>query len=185
MYAQRRWARALWGILDQAMRPPGTGQAEQWERDWDRTHQGERECVHVLLSVSPQHFVKEPDGVYSHHSEFWRLPAATSCYLLSPIKCHFLPPPLRPSSPPPSFSLFCSSCINSRLYGGLLEFYLRPSAECLTLITVWKAKLEGLALWDTMQSNVIIPLISIRSPVKQLWIGLLSLHRFFSVISIF
>lgn len=128
--------------------------------------------MHVLLSVSPQHFVKEPDGVYSHHSEFWRLPAATSCYLLSPIKCHFLPPPLRPSSPPPSFSLFCSSCIDSRLYGELLEFYLRPSAECLTLITVWKAKLEGLALWDAMQSNVIILLISTRSPVKQLWGGL-------------
>lgn len=59
-------------------------------------------CVHlcvgvqILISASFQHFVKEPDGVHTHHCEFWKPPAVTSCYLLSQIKCHFLPPPLLP-----------------------------------------------------------------------------------------
>lgn len=65
--------RALWGILEQAMRPPGTGQTEG-----KKVREGYRgsvclrdmKCVYILLSVSFQHFVKEPDGVHSHHSEF-------------------------------------------------------------------------------------------------------------------
>lgn len=59
----------------------------------EKKSEGEQtqQCVYDLLSASSQCFVREPDGVYSHHSEFWRLPAATSCYLLSPIKWHFSP----------------------------------------------------------------------------------------------
>lgn len=84
-------------------------------------------CVHVLLSASPQHFVKEPDGVHSHHSEFWRLPAATSCYLLSPIKCHFLPPPLIPFLS--SLLLFTASLPSSSPPMCTVDFFSFTSGE--------------------------------------------------------
>lgn len=104
---------------------PGPG--DEATRDWSdrvrrerqRENDLEREsvcvwvCVCVLLSASPQHFVKEPDGVHSHHSEFWRLPAATSCYLLSPIKCHFLPPPLLLTP----FSFIPHSLLSASIWG--------------------------------------------------------------------
>lgn len=125
--------RELFGgsILDQAMRPPGTGQAE-------------RVCMCVLLSVSPQRFVKEPDGVHSHHSEFWRLPAATSCYLLSPIKCHFLPPPLL------TFSS-SSPCLFFPVVHIPLCLHLRPLVCTNCMHTVQKRN----ALRDTFHSHIL------------------------------
>lgn len=84
-----------------------------------RGNKPERESVLVLLSASPLRFVREPDGVYSHHSESWRLPAATSCYLLSPIKCHFLPPPLPILPSLPLIYLLLPSSSSSCLHSGL------------------------------------------------------------------
>lgn len=50
-------------------------------------------CVDpVCVSASSQHFMKEPDGVHLHRCEFSKLPAATSCYLLSQTKCHIFSP---------------------------------------------------------------------------------------------
>lgn len=50
MYARRRWARALWGILDQAMRPSGTGQAERGETE--RVWVWVRDCVYKCVCTS-------------------------------------------------------------------------------------------------------------------------------------
>lgn len=95
--------RALWGILEQPMRPPGTGQTEgtRSERRIQRKCVFRRHevCVYILLSVSSQHFVKEPDGVHSHHSEF--LDFLQSSLV---IFCHHFSLPLCPSFLP-SFSL--------------------------------------------------------------------------------
>lgn len=95
--------RALWGILEQPMRPPGTGQTEgtKSERRIQRKCVFRRRevCVYILLSVSSQHFVKEPDGVHSHHSEF--LDFLQSSLV---IFCHHFSLPFCPSFLP-SFSL--------------------------------------------------------------------------------
>lgn len=66
--------RALWGILEQPTKPPGTGQTEGTSSK-RRTEEvcvclGDGQCVYILLSVSSRHFVKQPDGFHSHHSEF-------------------------------------------------------------------------------------------------------------------
>lgn len=103
-----RWARALWGILDQAMRPPGTGQAERGE--WDRERRRQRDsvcisvCVHPIICVSSAFCEGTRWGPFT---PLWVLEAPCSHFLLSFVtnQVPFSPSSslLFPSSFPPSF----------------------------------------------------------------------------------
>lgn len=94
--------RALWGILEQPIGPPGTGQTEGTKSEGRIQRKcvfRRREvCIHLIICVF-QHVVREPDGVHSHHSEFLDFLQS-----LLVIFCHHFSLPLCPSFLP-SFSL--------------------------------------------------------------------------------
>lgn len=86
--------RALWGILEQPMRPPGTGQTEgtKSERRIQRKCVFRRRevCIHLIICVFSAFCEGTRWGPFTPQWVF-RLPAVIACYLLSPFLLTSLP----------------------------------------------------------------------------------------------